>query len=184
MLSVNSSVYDPLGFFTPVTLRAKMMQQELCRRGCNWDDALPQDIHQWTRWLENLSLLTAFSVERCIKPASFGAMTRAQLHHFADDSQGGYGTVSYIRMKNSLNHIHVTILLGKGRVTPLKVITITRLKLSAAVLAAKVEAMVKAELSIQLQESVFWTNSTSVLKYINNENRRFHTFVANQVAIN
>lgn len=79
-------------------------------------------------------------------------------------ARGGYGTVSYIRKKNSLNHIHVTILLGKGRVTPLKAITIPRLELSAAVLAAKVDAMVKAELSIQLQESVFWTNSTSVLK--------------------
>lgn len=118
------------------------------------------------------------------KPASFGAMTRAQLHHFADVSQRGYGTVSYIRMTLChINHIHVTNLLGKDRVTPLKVITIPRLELSAAVLAAKVEAMVKAELSIQLQESMFWTNSTSVLKYINNADRRFHTFVANRVAI-
>lgn len=91
-------------------------------------------------------------------------MTRAQLRNFTDACQGGYGTVSYIRMKNSLNHIHVIILLGKGRGTPLKAITIPGLELSAAVLAAKVDAMVKAELRIQLQESAFWTNSTSVLK--------------------
>lgn len=60
--------------------------------------------------------------------------------------------------------------------------TIPRLELSAAVLAVKMDAMIKAELGMQLKESVFWTDSTSVLKYVNNEDRRFHTFVANRVA--
>ena len=64
MLSMNSSVYDSWGFLAPVTLQAKMMQQELCKRGCSWDDALPQDIlYQWKRWLEELALLATFSVE-------------------------------------------------------------------------------------------------------------------------
>lgn len=35
---------------------------------------------------------------------------------------------------------------------------------------------------MQLDESVFWTGSTSVLKYINNEDKRFHTFVANRIS--
>lgn len=41
MLSTISSVYDLLGFLSPVTLPAKMMLQELCRRGWGWDDSLP-----------------------------------------------------------------------------------------------------------------------------------------------
>ena len=62
-------LHDLLGFLAPVTLLAKMIQQELCRRGCGWNDALPQDILQrWQRWLDDLDLLAAFSVERCIKP--------------------------------------------------------------------------------------------------------------------
>lgn len=49
MLSVSSSFYyNSLGFLAPVTLLAKMTQQELCRRGCGQDDELPQDILiQW-----------------------------------------------------------------------------------------------------------------------------------------
>ncbi len=43
--------------------------------------------------------------------------------------------------------------------------------------------MLKKELRLQLQESVFWTDSTSVLKYVMNEDKRFHTFVANRVSI-
>ncbi|KAK7929669.1 hypothetical protein WMY93_006064 [Mugilogobius chulae] len=183
MLSVNSSVYDPLGFLAPVTLHAKIMQQELCKRGCSWDDSLPQDIWQrWKKWLEELELLATFSVDRCIKPADFTVLKQAQLHHFSDASEEGYGIVSYIRMVDQKGHIHVAFLLGKARVTPLKAVTIPRLELSAAVLAAKMNTMIKAELGVPLQESVFWTDSTSVLKYVNNEDRRFHTFVANRIA--
>ncbi|XP_016522029.1 uncharacterized protein LOC107834739 [Poecilia formosa] len=183
MLSGNSSVYDPLGFLAPVTLEAKLLLQELCKRSCSWDDALPQDIlHKWRRWLEELVLLSTFSVDRCIKPVGFGAIKHAQLHNFSDASETGYGTVVYIWMINYESTIHVAFLMGKARVTPQKVITIPRLELSAAVLAVKVDAMVKAELNIHLEKLMFWTDSTSVLKYINNEDGCFQTFVANRIA--
>ncbi|XP_063042981.1 uncharacterized protein LOC134437423 [Engraulis encrasicolus] len=182
MLSVASSVYDPLGFLAPVMLPAKQMLQELCRRNVGWDDAIPQDLlHQWTRWLEELDMLSEFHVRRCVKPKGFGDVVQAQLHHFSDASESGYGAVSYLRMQNTQNDVHVAFLMGKARVTPLKTVTIPRLELTAAVLAVRVDLMLKAELRIPVQESVFWTDSTSVLKYIRNEDRRFHTFVANRV---
>lgn len=42
--------------------------------------------------------------------------------------------------------------------------------------------MLKEELKWTFEGSVFWTDSTSVLKYIKNEDRRFHTFVANRIS--
>lgn len=182
MLSTASSVYDPLGMLAPVTLSAKIMQQELCRRSCGWDDVMPPDIeNQWKRWLADLELLASFRVDRCIKPQDFGAPIHRQLHHFADASKDGYGTVTYIRLQNSKGMAHVAFLLGKARVTPLKSVTIPRLELTAAVLAARMDVMLKSELQLHFDESVFWTDSTSVLKYINNEDKRFHTFVANRI---
>lgn len=38
-------------------------------------------------------------------------------------------------------------------------------------------------MELPLDQSTFWTDSTSVLKYIKNEDRRFHTFVANRVSM-
>ncbi|KAK0145485.1 hypothetical protein N1851_015590 [Merluccius polli] len=144
MLSVTSSVYDPLGFLAPVTLPAKMMQQELCRKGCGWDDDLPRDIlPHWKRWLEDLKQLSAFSVGRCIKPVGFGEIKHAQLHHFADARERGYGTVTYICMLNQENNIQVTFLLGKARVTPLRAVIIPRLELTAAVLTVQSGFVVK-----------------------------------------
>ena len=132
-------------------------------------------------WLEELSRLSEFNIRRCIKPTEFGKPTLAQLHHFSDASEGGYGIVSYVRLENNRNEVHVAFLLGKARVTPIKPITIPRLELTAAVLAARMDRLLRAELQLQLEDSCFWTDSTSVLKYIRNEDRRFHTFVANRV---
>lgn len=183
MLSMTSSVYDPLGMVAPVTLSAKMLQQELCRRNYGWDDVIPPDVlSQWERWLQDIDLLASFKSDRCLKPKDFGEPTQSQLHHFADASKDGYGTVTYIRLINNRNEVHVVFLMGKARVTPLKSVTIPRLELTAAVLAVRVDAMLKAELELELSQSVFWTDSTSVLKYIGNEDKRFHMFVANRVS--
>ncbi|KAL0196747.1 hypothetical protein M9458_005287, partial [Cirrhinus mrigala] len=71
----------------------------------------------------------------------------------------------------------------KARVAPLKQLTIPRLELAAAVLAVRVNTMLLKELQLPLQRSFFWTDSTTVLKYIFNETKRFYTYVANRVSI-
>ena len=52
-----------------------------------------------------------------------------------------------------------------------------------AVLAAKVNDTVIRELDIKLCPSYFWTDSEIVLKYIKNELRRFHVYVADRISI-
>lgn len=41
ILSIVSSVYDPLGMLAPVVLTAKRILQELCREKTGWDDVIP-----------------------------------------------------------------------------------------------------------------------------------------------
>lgn len=183
MLSVISSVYDPLGFLAPLILPAKLLLQELHRMKCDWDDPIPQTFqHKWNKWLTDLEKVADFKVNRCIKPKGFGRIVSAQLHHFSDASENGYGTATYLRMQNIEEMVHVAFLFGKARVTPLKPITIPRLELTAAVVAVRVDKMLQSELQLPLKKSNFWTDSTSVIKYINNEDRRFQTFVANRVS--
>ncbi|KAL7834746.1 hypothetical protein SRHO_G00289930 [Serrasalmus rhombeus] len=119
----------------------------------------------------------------CMRPNNFGEPTCMQLHHFSDASEYGYGTATYLRMENKENQVSLAFILGKARVAHLKQTTIPRLELTVAVLAARLDKMLRRELHLDLQPSVFWTDSTTVSKYIANETRRFHTFVANRVAV-
>lgn len=87
------------------------------------------------------------------------------------------------RFVNHCGRVYVTLVTGKSRVTPLKRMTIPRLELTAATLAVRIDRRLKSELQAQLQPSIFWTDSQSVLKYISNQTRISHTFVANRPTV-
>ena len=78
-----------------------------------------------------------------MKPKNYGTPKCAQLHHFVDASESGYGSVSYNRQVNIQDVVHVTFVLEKSRVLPLKHIAVSRLELAAAALLVKVDKMLK-----------------------------------------
>lgn len=93
ILSTVGSFYDPLGILSPVIFTAKRILQDLCRKGLGWDDAIPASAAQeWNDWVKELQTLNGFRTSRCLKPPNFGEITSAQLHHFADASEEGYGS--------------------------------------------------------------------------------------------
>ncbi len=156
-MSVVGSVYDPLGFLAPFVLPAKLILRDLCREKITWDEEIAGKKAE--RWL------------------SF------QLHHFADSSENGYGTVTYLLLTNDHDQKSCTFMLGKSRVAPLKQVTIPRMELTAATIAVKMDRMLRQELQINLEDSNFWTDSTTVLRYIENDSTRLKTFVANRVSL-
>lgn len=110
-----------------------------------------------------------------------GKVEHAHLKPFCNASEVGYGIVTYMRLVNSQEQVHVKFVMGKSRVAPLKLMAIPRRELTAAVLAVRMNRMLVAKLKLDLEPSVFWTDSATVLKYIRSDSRRFHTFVANRV---
>ena len=184
ILSMINSVFDPLGFGAVAVLPIKVLLQKLCRDKLGWDDPIPpNEKGKWLNWLEQLPKLKLFTLPRCFKPPKFGNIVHAQLHHFADASEGAYGSATYLRMINKNGEIHCSLIFGKGRLAPLKPLTIPRLELCAAVVASQNDLMIRRELQMPELEvqSVFWTDSVTVLCYLNNESKCFHTFVANRI---
>lgn len=85
VLSMVSTIYDPLGILAPLILPVKQILQELCRTKHAWDDSMPEALaQQWQQWLTSLHQLATLEVKRCVKPLDFGETPSAQLHHFAD----------------------------------------------------------------------------------------------------
>ncbi|KAK4325419.1 hypothetical protein Pmani_004014 [Petrolisthes manimaculis] len=184
MLSTLSAMYDPLGMVAPYILQGRIILQELCRLKLGWDEEIPDDHHnRWKQWKLSLPDLHKVSVERYIKPLNFGTSIACQLHHFADASEIGYGVVTYLRLSNDNGDVHCAFLYGRSRVAQLKSVTIPRLELKAATLAVRINDVIAKALDIPVGRIHFWTDSTAVLRYIRNTKSRFHTFVANQLAV-
>ena len=72
ILSIVSSIFDPLGLVSPITLRAKAIVQDLCRKKLGWDDEIPlANQTEWKNWLATLPHLQNITVNRCFKPQGF-----------------------------------------------------------------------------------------------------------------
>lgn len=185
VLSTVSSIFDPLGFIAPFTLLAKKLLQDLCRNEhLDWDDDIPENYRsKWQRWYAELPMLEQFHVNRCHKPPDFGTVVSRQLHLFSDASMMGYGCVAYLRLQDESNRIHCSFLMGKSGLAPTKVVTVPRLELTAATVSVRVGQMLYEELEVKPETITYHTDSTTVLRYIGNEQKRFQIFVANRVQL-
>ncbi|CAH8572859.1 unnamed protein product [Schistosoma guineensis] len=182
ILSSVASLYDPLGLVAPFILPMKQLLQRLGKLGLGWDEEIPNE--ESKRWLEILSefqRVENVSFPRCVLfPQSDRSLL--ELHIFSDASETGYGAVAYVRSYISDIKICSRLVTAKARVAPLKVQTIPRLELTAAVLAARMGYQLQSELDIKFAEVKFWTDSMVVLHYIRNEKSQFKTFIANRIS--
>ncbi|CAG2252827.1 unnamed protein product [Mytilus edulis] len=184
ILSIVSSIYDPIGIVSPFVLTAKSILQGLCKKEIGWDEEIPNtELSSWNKWLSQLKGLENIKIDRCYKPQHFKAIVSCQLHCFADASDKGYGCVFYIRLVDEEGSIQCSFLLGKSRVAPLKSMTIPRMELTAATSAVRLGNMIIREIEYSFDDIYYYTDSMSVLRYIANSKTRFHTFVANRLAV-
>ena len=148
ILSMLSSVYDPLGLASPFVLRVWWILQRLCDKIVDWDEPIPEiEEDQWKQWANELKDMNKIQVPRCLQPSP---TTHRELHHFADASEIAYGVVSYLRVVTTDGRIECTIVMAKARLAPIKRLTIPRLELQAATLAARQNALLQKELGLNL----------------------------------
>ena len=182
MLSVLSSTFDPLGLLGPILIGGKVIFQDATRLTLTWDEEVPDDVKsRWTSWFSTMKCLGQMRFPRCIK-VERSQDSYLQLHHFSDASSRAYGCCSYLRSVSKSGKIQVELLLSKAKVAPMNATSIPRLELQAAVLSAKMDALLRRELDIEISKSFFWVDSMIALQYIQNESRRFHVFVSNRVS--
>nr|CAH7723253.1 unnamed protein product [Callosobruchus chinensis] len=179
ILSAVSTIFDPLGTITPITIKAKLLIQELWKAQVGWDSPIPQSVAQmWNDFIQNLAQLNVFSLPRQVTVPN---ACQTELHAFCDASQKAYGACIYLRTI-SPQGITVRLLCSKSRVAPLKTITLPRLELSGALLMAQLVHRVQGSLKMTLDRICYWTDSTIVLAWIAAPPSSWKLFVANRVA--
>ncbi len=194
ILSTVASLYDPLGFAAPVTLLAKSLLQRLWQTKADWDERLAEaELEDWIRWKKGLSSLSKVKIPRCYKTDVVAndkvedcemakCVKEVQLHNFSDASEIGYGSASYIRTEFIDGRVTCSLVFGKSRTAPLRKISIPRLELQAAVLSVRISEIIQREVEITFNKICYWTDSEVVLKYIQNEDKRFTVYVGNRLS--
>ena len=143
---------------------------------------MPQTIREaWLQWRCELSLLADKPIPRCYFPKNV-QVTSFQLHGFCDASELAYAGVVYLRMVDSDENVHVSLLTSKTKVAPIKRLTIPRLELCGAHLLARLLFHVREALRIRIQNVYAWTDSTIVLNWLEGNPRQFKTYVGNRVS--
>ncbi|XP_064458861.1 uncharacterized protein LOC135369129 [Ornithodoros turicata] len=181
VLQTFARLFDPLGLLGPFLVRAKLLFQELWRRNCTWEEALPEDVHEhWKTWTSELSELSSFEVPRCvISPATQGAKGQ-ELHVFCDASPMAYGVAVYVRCVMSENSFASQLLMSKGRIAPLRPVSIPRLELLACLLAARLCHYVRQLPELSQAVVHLWTDSAVALHWICGDAVRQEVFVRNR----
>ena len=184
MLSYVSSIYDAIGLISPIVLTAKLCFQDATRLKLTWDEPVPRHLQdRWQIWLDSLDSLPELRFARCVIPEGFEDDCLYELHIFSDSSSQMYGACAYIRAVSSKGKIHIALLTSKGRLAPLKTMSIPRLELTAAVVAVRLHQVLLRDLDLKFDSTYFWSDSQIVLAYIKSDvSRRFKVFVANRVA--
>ena len=180
ILSTVNSLYDPIGFLAPVTVQGKIILRELVSGTSDWDMPIPEEIaDRWKQWKESLWALNNLQIPR-MYIRGLSSVTRKELHIFSDASEKAIATVAYLKTIAPADN-QVSFVLGKTKVAPKHAVTMPRLELCAALLAAEIGTFIKDNLDLAIEDTVYHSDSKVVLGYITNRTRRFYVYVTNRV---
>ncbi|GFS80528.1 uncharacterized protein TNCV_3179081 [Trichonephila clavipes] len=127
----------------------------------DWDNKLPKQLEvSWNKWCNEIHYLSEIKIPRYyfqnFLPSN---ATTIQLHCFSDASKKAYGTVAYLRIELNDGNIISSFVASKGRVAPLKTLSISRLELMGALLSARLSDKIATALILPVSR-FYWTDSS------------------------
>ena len=82
VLSAIASLFDPLQFLAPFTVRAKVLMQEIWMAGIDWHDELSENLKaKWEKLVSELPQLSKVAIPRCLRRPN---PVEIELHLFSD----------------------------------------------------------------------------------------------------
>ncbi|XP_076301867.1 uncharacterized protein LOC143219991 [Lasioglossum baleicum] len=181
VLSQVAKLFDPLGWLAPFIIRGKILMQQLWKEQLDWDDALPPlAAEQWKELTTEMPTLADIRIPRWIGVTD--TQSSRQLHIFVDASEKAFAAVAYLRIGDSTTTASAALLVAKSKTAPLKVVSLPRLELCAAVLGARLLSHVRREQRISIDEVHLWSDSTVALAWLRGAPSRWNTYVANRVS--
>ena len=65
ILRVGASFFDPVGYISPIILKAKLCFQKCCLESLGWDEEVPDSIKkEWKSFLKELKVISSIRIPR------------------------------------------------------------------------------------------------------------------------
>lgn len=159
VLSDMARLFDPAGWIAPVLVAAKVFIQDLWMVGVDWDESLPPLLR--ARWLNLTSSLPELDNLRISRWT--GVSDQLELHAFSDASERAYAAVVYVRSTRSSHRWQTSLLVAKIKVAPARPLSIPRLELCGALLAARLLKRTAAGLGVTAVNLHAWCDAKVAL---------------------
>ncbi|GFT18560.1 integrase catalytic domain-containing protein [Trichonephila clavipes] len=175
MLQTIGKIFDPLGLLSPFTIRIKCLIQELWIKKITWVKFYPPKLKEkWLIWCKELSLLDNLRISRLVLDSTIDEISDLiESHIFCDASKLAYGAAAYVKVRKQ-NEVLVNLITSKTRMAPLKAVTLPRLELLGALVAARLSSRVQEIIRKKKECKVFhWTDSKRVLFWIKGSFKRW-----------
>ena len=179
-VSLATRFYDPLDVISPLTVRFKLLFQQLCERKLDWDEPLTGELlTEWESLSLDLQRFRPIKIPRCYTEAESSPVNSYSLLGYCDASQRAYAAVVYLQVETTVSQF----LCSKTRVAPVKKVTIPRLELLSALLLARLISTIQRALEpeIPLSRTTCHTDSQVTLYWITGEGKEWKQFVQNRV---
>lgn len=142
---------------------------------------MPNDLAQrCLAYQSQLTDLNRISIPRWMGQGS--EISRIEIHGFSDASNVAYAAVVYLRIESLLQTVRISLLYAKTQVAPLKVQSVPRLELCAALLLMRAIEFVRDSMNLTHVPVYCWTDSSVVLSWLKAIPCRWTAFVANRVS--
>lgn len=180
LLSDISKIFDPLGWLSPLTIRAKILFQSTWTANLSWDEQLPANISlEWERLRNDLRNINIYQIPRYLGQIE---NNNIQIHAFCDASEKAYACAIYVVTNNYKGERTSKLVCAKTKVAPInKTITLPRLELLGALLLSQLMEKFLQTLSAEQIEIFAWTDSMVVLGWLHGNISKWKQFVANRV---
>ena len=171
-----------MGIFAPFTMRMRMLLKSIwIRFGQSWDENISEeDKRIFFEWVQEMQTIKQTSLSR----KYFSNIPKnVQLHIFSDASLEAMCIVAYFRGELE-DGVKVSFMLGKCRIAPIKQLSIPRLELQAALYSVRLRKLIIQEHDLPNNGVTHWTDSFTVLQWLNSADKKQNVFVANRAAEN
>ena len=180
ILAQLNGIFDPLGLVSPFVIKGKMLLRQLFRDKIGWDEKISDELRaECVSFFREMFDLPLLSFKRSVKPVD--AVKEPTLIIFSDASKEAYGACCYIRWELADGAFSSNILLAKSKIAPVKVITIVRLELLAAVISVRLRLSIKVECRYNFERIIHIVDSEIVRAMIQRESYGFNTFTSTKI---